>query len=45
MENAVFQAEVLAIREAARDFIQIKQTDDKNVKIFTDSQAALLVLT
>ena len=44
MENTVFQTEVLAIRGAAKDFIQIKQTDEKNVKIFTDSQAALLAL-
>ena len=44
MENTVFQAEVLAIREAVRDYIQIKQADEKNVKIFTDSQAALLAL-
>ena len=44
MENTVFQAEVLAIRKAAEDYIQIKQTDEKNVKIFTDSQAALLAL-
>ena len=44
MENTVFQAEVLAIREAVKDYIQIKQTDKKNVKIFTDSQAALLAL-
>ena len=42
MENTVFQAEVLAIREAVRDYIRIKQADEKNVKIFTDSQAALL---
>ena len=41
MENTVFLAEVLAIREAVRDYIQIKQADEKNVKIFTDSQAAL----
>ena len=45
MENTVFQAEVLAIREAVKDYIQIKQSDEKNVKIFTDSQAALLALT
>ena len=45
MENTVFQAEVLAIREAAKHYIQIKQSDEKNVKIFTDSQAALLALT
>ena len=44
MENTVFQAEVLAIREAVKDYIQIKQTDKKNVKIFTVSQAALLAL-
>ena len=45
MENTVFQAEVLAIGKVARDYIQIKQTDEKNVKIFTDSQAALLALS
>ena len=44
MENTVFQAEILAIRDAVRYFIQIKQSDEKNVKIFTDSQAALLAL-
>ena len=44
MENMVFQAEVPAIREAVKDFIQIKQSDEKNVKIFTYSQAALLAL-
>ena len=38
MENMV-----LAIREAVRDFKQIKQSDKKSVKIFTDSQAALLL--
>ena len=32
MENTVFQAEVLAIREAAKDYIQIKQTDEKRYK-------------
>ena len=44
MENTVFQAEVWAIREAVKDYIQIKQTDEKNVKIFTDSQVALPAL-
>ena len=31
MENTVFQAEMLAIREAVRDYIQIKQADEENV--------------
>ena len=40
MENTVFQAEVLAIREGVKDYIKL----NKRIIFFEDSQAALLAL-
>ena len=40
MENTVFQAEVLAIREGVKDYIKL----NKRMIFFADSQAALLAL-
>ena len=38
----MFQAEALAIREAIKEFIPLRHNTATSVKIFTDSQAALL---
>ena len=45
MENTVFQAEVLAIREAIKEFIALRHNSEISIKVFTDSQAALLALS
>ena len=41
----MFQAEIIAIREAVKEFQTKLQIDHKYVKIFTDSQAALQALS
>ena len=45
MEVTVFQAEVLAIREAIKEFIPLRHPTETSIKVFTDSQAALLALS
>ena len=45
MENTVFQAEVLAIREAIKEYITLRHDTETSVKVFTNSQAALLALS
>ena len=42
--TTVFQAEILAIREAAKHFNRIKSTQHNYIKIMTDSQAAFQAL-
>ena len=42
--TTVFQAEVIAIREAIKTFKTIKKPHHQYIKIMTDSQAALLAL-
>ena len=42
--TTVFQAELLAIREAATHFIRTKTLQQQYIKIMTDSQAALQAL-
>ena len=44
MHTTVFQAEIIAINEACKKFIDTKQRNMQYVKIFSDSQAAILAL-
>ena len=44
MHTTVFQAEITAINEAYKKFIDIKQSNMQYIKIFSDSQAAILAL-
>ena len=43
-EINVYQAEVLAIKPAVRKLLEIRKTEFKFIKIFSDSQAALRLL-
>ena len=40
-----FQAEIYAIKEAIREYSILRLQNEKQVKLFTDSQAALMALT
>ena len=42
MHTTVFQAEIIAIHEACKKFIDTKQSNMQYIKIFSDSQAAIL---
>ena len=44
MHTTVFQAEIIAINEACKKFIDIKQSNMQYIKVFSDSQAAILAL-
>ena len=44
MHTTVFQAEIIAINEACKKFNDIKQSNMQYIKIFSDSQAAILAL-
>ena len=44
MHTTVFQAEIIAINEACKKFIDTKQSNMQYIKIFSDSQAAILAL-
>ena len=44
MHTTVFQAEIIAIDEAYKNFIETKQSNMQYIKIFSDSQAAVLAL-
>ena len=44
MHTTVFQAEIIAINEACKKFIDKKQCNMQYIKIFSDSQAAILAL-
>ena len=44
MHTTVFQAEIIAINEACKTFISTKQSNMQYIKIFSDSQAAILAL-
>ena len=44
MHTTVFQAEIIAIDEACKKFIDTKQSNMQYIKIFSDSQAAILAL-
>ena len=44
MHTTVFQAEIIAINEACKKFIDTKQSNMQFIKIFSDSQAAILAL-
>ena len=44
MHTTVFQAEIIAINEACKMFIDTKQSNMQYIKIFSDSQAAILAL-
>ena len=44
MHTTVFQAEIIAINEACKKFIDTKQSNMLYIKIFSDSQAAILAL-
>ena len=43
--STVFQAEILAIREAAKAFKLLQTPEDKYIKIMSDSQAAIQALS
>ena len=44
MHTTVFQAEIIAINEACKKFIDTKHRNMQYIKIFSDSQAAILAL-
>ena len=44
MHTTVFQAEIIAINEACKKCIDTKQNNMQYIKIFSDSQAAILAL-
>ena len=44
MHTTVFQAEIIAIDEACKKFIDTKQSNMQYIKNFSDSQAAILAL-
>ena len=44
MHTTVFQAEIIAINEGCKMFIDTKQSNMQYIKIFSDSQAAILAL-
>ena len=44
MHTTVFQAEIIAINEACKKFIDTRQSNMQYIKIFSDSQAAVLAL-
>ena len=44
MYTTVFQAETIAINEACKTFINTKHDNMQYIKIFSDSQAAILAL-
>ena len=44
MHTTVFQAEIIAINEACKKFIDTRQSNMQYIKIFSDSQATILAL-
>ena len=44
MHTTIFQAEIIAINEAYKTFIDTKQSNMQYIKFFSDSQAAVLAL-
>ena len=44
MHTTVFQAEIIAINEVCKKFIDTKQSNMQYIKILSDSQAAILAL-